>query len=431
MYRREAGSLIETVICKLNFLYMYNNIKYAYHSFMIVILPLIVGFSISWWIAFSIFFLAIFSLFVLFFSPGVLGERRYFHFFGKTIKILNAENGLEIVAPLITVISFPSENIESKIPDKPENIFHGSETDLLPPGMTRTLRITTNDTDVALDLEDEFKSREDTTSSTNDELRRSLTLETRLQVIWKVCEHKNDPVKDEESVSSYVKKFKNAKDAEQAIIEKTISLTSELFGKKTPATLLENQDKCKEYVLKRLKKYFEILGIDIVDFFILDFGLPKKVSEALSAVPAAQLNAKASEIAEAQAAKNLERTNQVGIEKDKKTKEVAREDMDKSYEIDRKNQEKELEIIRINADKTGIISARNLALAVRLSLAAKAKGTKQLATELDITEKEILLILPALEKIAENPNLNLNLFSGGDNDMMSKLLTKFLTKKEN
>ena len=105
--------------------------------------------------------------------------------------------------------------------------------------------------------------------------------------------------------------------------------------------------------------------------------------------------------------------------------------MDKSYEIDRKNQEKELEIIRINADKTGIISARNLALAIRLSLAAKAKGTKQLATELDITEKEILLILPALEKIAENPNLNLNLFSGGDNDMMSKLLTKFLTKKEN
>ena len=64
-------------------------------------------------------------------------------------------------------------------------------------------------------------------------------------------------------------------------------------------------------------------------------------------------------------------------------------------------------------------------------MAAKAKGTKQLATELDITEKEILLILPALEKIAENPNLNLNLFSGGDNDMMSKLLTKFLTKKEN
>ena len=298
--------------------------------------------------------------------------------------------------------------------------------------MIRTLRITTNDTEVKLmntgvvfsDGTTDFNSTEPESTKTNDELRRSLTLESKFMAIWKVCEH-------EEAVSNYVKKYKNAQDAEYAIHQKAISIASELFGKKTPAMLLENQDKCKVYIFEKLKNIFEPLGIDIIDFFILDFGLPKKVSEALSLVSEAQLTAKASEIAEAQAAKNLERTNQVGIEKDKKTKEVAREDMDKSYEIDRKNQEKELEIIRINADKTGIISARNLALAIRLSLAAKAKGTKQLATELDITEKEILLILPALEKIAENPNLNLNLFSGGDNDMMSKLLTKFLTKKEN
>jgi regulator of protease activity HflC (stomatin/prohibitin superfamily) len=393
--------------------FLLNNFWWVKHIIFGILLLLTffgIGIVIDWYIASAFTFLLI-LYFIISLSSGKPRYKRYAHIFGTPVGTWNAEDGL-IFAPLlfVTIIEIPAEKIESYIPGTPELVFHGSESEKLPEGMVRTLYITTNDIDTKNDEFDIIQrttpDKETLVERTKDELYRSLTLEPEFQVVFQFSDT---------NLSYFFKNYSNANDAIKAVNAKVIAIAQELFGRKTPATLLENQKKVRDYILDKLRES-HFSGITILDFFIISIGLPKRVSEALADVSKAELIAKASNITNEQDVMNAKR---LGLNQAEITK--------LGLQITRENKNLELKIDRTNLEKTGQINAQNQALAIELTLAAKAKGTKQLADELGITEKQILLFLPALEKLSENPNLDINLFGGG-NDLQN-LLTKFLTKK--
>lgn len=403
----------ENTMEKKNFLLKnFGLIKYTIFGVLLFLTFFGIGIMIDWYIGGAFTFLLI-LYFIKSLSSGKPKFKRYAHIFGTPVGTWNAEDGL-IFAPykFVTILEIPAEKIESYIPAIPELVFHGSESDPLPTeGMVRTLYITTNDIDTK---NDEFDIIQRTTPNgetlkerEKDELYRSLTLEPEFQVVFQFSDT---------DLSTFFKNYSSADDAIRAVNAKVVAIAQELFGRKTPATLLENQEKVRDYILDKLNKS-HFLGITILDFFIISIGLPKRVSEELANVSKAELAAKASNITNEQDAINLKRIGVNQAEVNKLNLQVTRE-----------NKNLDLEIDRTNLEKTGQINAQNQALAIELTLAAKAKGTKQLAEELGITEKQILLFLPALEKLSENPNLDINLFGGGGNDLQN-LLTKFLTKK--